>query len=236
MSIEFDEKEKQNAFDRIAARYFQRNFGMMSKADFETLLFDIYIEHLLQHNLPFDDYTMSRALGITQSRIRTLKQRKELQYPHANFDWKRSFAGDVSKAKYDDANRRVTMSISDVNVLIELRNFIEQNGWFDHYQLNPKLFSCRLDFFIELCKKLSDENIDLDEDRVKELRRIECDGKSKQAIYKICSGAFEDGMKDLIKSASKEVIIQVLKRLPFGSVASIASIGIKAIISVIERT
>lgn len=233
MSIEFDEKEKKNAFDKIASRYFQRNFGMMSKTDFETLLFDIYIEHLLQCRLPFDDYTISKELGINQSRVRNLKQRKELQYPHTGFEWKEAFAREIPNATYDDTTHWVTMNVSDVNVMIELRYFVERNGWFDYYQLNPKLFSCRLDYFIELCKKLSDENIDLDEDKVKELKRIECDNRSKNAISKICSGAFEDGMKDLIKSASKEVIIQVLKLLPFGSVAS----GIiQTIISVIERT
>lgn len=233
MDNEFSNEEKQKAFDRIASLYYHRNFGMMSKTDFETLLFDIYIEHLLQNRLSFDDYTMSRALGISQSKIRTLKQRKELQYPHEAFDWKEAFAREIPNATYDDTTHWVTMNVSDVNVMIELRYFVERNGWFDYYQLNPKLFSCRLDYFIELCKKLSDESIDLDQDKVKELKRIECDNRSKNAISKICSGAFEDGMKDLVKSASKEIIIQVLKLLPFGS---IAATGVKAIIDVIERT
>lgn len=74
--IIFSDKEKEDAFDVIAGLYFNRNFGSVSKADFETLLFSIYIEHLIDNNLPYDDFSMSNSLGISESRIRTLKERK----------------------------------------------------------------------------------------------------------------------------------------------------------------
>ena len=77
--MDFSKSEIDQAFRMISARYFERNFGTMAKTDFETLLFSIYIEHLLDNNQPFDDYAMSKALGITQSKVRTLKLRKELQ-------------------------------------------------------------------------------------------------------------------------------------------------------------
>lgn len=80
-SNSFSDKEKLAAFDKIAGLYFDRNFGSVSKADFETLMFSIYIEHLLDNDLPYDDYTMSNSLGISESRIRTLKERKQLKYP-----------------------------------------------------------------------------------------------------------------------------------------------------------
>ena len=35
----------------------------MSKSDFETLIFDIYIEHMLDEDLPFDDYTIDSDTG-----------------------------------------------------------------------------------------------------------------------------------------------------------------------------
>ena len=44
--IIFSDKEKEDAFDVIAGLYFNRNFGSVSKADFETLLFSIYIEYV----------------------------------------------------------------------------------------------------------------------------------------------------------------------------------------------
>lgn len=42
----FSPKEKQQYFDLISDKYFNKNFGMLSKADFETLIFHIYIEFL----------------------------------------------------------------------------------------------------------------------------------------------------------------------------------------------
>ena len=57
--IDFTPEEKAVAFEEISSCYFQRNFGTMSKSDFETLMFSIYIGHCISKNLPFDDYTLS---------------------------------------------------------------------------------------------------------------------------------------------------------------------------------
>lgn len=54
--MDFSSFEMEQAFQMVSARYFERNFGTMTKTDFETLLFSIYIEHLLENNQPFDDY------------------------------------------------------------------------------------------------------------------------------------------------------------------------------------
>ena len=87
----FSKEEKAAAFDQIADQYYLGNFGRMSKTDFETLLFSIYIERCLEKKQPFDDYKLSRDLGITQGKVRSLKVRKELQYPYKEFDWKTAF-------------------------------------------------------------------------------------------------------------------------------------------------
>lgn len=213
----FTDKEKENAFDRLSARFYNRNFGTMSKTDIEILLFDIYIEHLLDNKLPFDDYTMSKALGISQSKIRNLKIRKELQYPRENFDWVAAFADDLKRASYDDENKRVKVLITDVNVLTELRYYIEKNGWFDEYQMNPKLFQCNIDFFIDIVRKLSEENLVLDQNGEKKLKQLEKDlpdGKVKSAIRNILNGCVEDGSKQLLLYAGKKVGVELLGMLP----------------------
>ena len=65
----FSQKDKAEAFDEIAKRYYFANFGTMSKSDLETLLFSIYIERILdvdQENLElYSDYTLSKQLGVT---------------------------------------------------------------------------------------------------------------------------------------------------------------------------
>lgn len=78
--MNFSNEEKIAIFDKIEQHYFIRNFGSMTKTDFETLLFSEYIEHRIKNKLPFDDYSLSKELGITQSRIRAFKERKELKY------------------------------------------------------------------------------------------------------------------------------------------------------------
>ena len=82
------EADKAAAFDEIARRFYFANFATMSKSDFETLLFSLYLEQILncsENNYDaYSDYTLSKVLGVPQSRISTLKVRKELQYPYSN--------------------------------------------------------------------------------------------------------------------------------------------------------
>ena len=228
------EKEKIAAFDRIAEHYFNRNFGTMAKADFEVLLFSIYIEHCLDAQIPFDDYTLSKQLGITQSRVRSLKLKKELTIPRKGFDWKQNFVEQIWTARYDEVKHLVKMNISDVNVLTELRHFMEDNGWFDEYQLNPKLFQCRLDIFICLCEKLGNDNSDFYrdiQDKKSELENILSDDKEKSALEKIFSGSLEEGIRELAVSLPKVGVILLLEKLPFGGLAKVA---IDAILSVLK--
>lgn len=220
--MDFSNDAKCTAFDKIARRYYNRNFGTMSKMDFETMLFDIYIDHLLDNSLPFDDHSMSKALGISQSKIRSLKVRKELQYPRNGFEWKKGFAEEIQRATFDEKTRMVKMMISDVNVLTELRYFMEINGWYDEYQLNPRLFQCRIDFFIQLCGKLSENNIQIDDEaiqKIKELQKQATNSKEKTALQSIIEGSVEEGLKSLALFASKELLLIVLKQIPFGGIA-----------------
>lgn len=128
MEMAFSEQEKRAAFDKIAELYYNRNFGETTKSDFETLLFSIYIEHLMDNGLDSDDYTMSIQLGISESRIRTLKERKQLKYPRENYVWQNEFANLVQCARYDKTTKMVKMSIEDVNLMKEVRHFVIHNG------------------------------------------------------------------------------------------------------------
>lgn len=84
------EADKAAAFDEIARRFYFANFATMSKSDFETLLFSLYLEQILncsENNYDaYSDYTLSKVMGVPQSRISTLKVRKELQYPYSKFN------------------------------------------------------------------------------------------------------------------------------------------------------
>ena len=233
---DFTDIEKIEAFDEIATRYFYQNFGTMTKTDFETMIFSIYLRHLKDSNQASDDYSISRKLGITQSKVRSLKLRNELQKPNLTDDsWKQAFADCVSSAVYDEKKKLVKVMVPEVTVMMELRHFIEENKWQDEYQLNPKLFQCRPEFFVLLCEKISGEDIILNEDAKEKLRKLKnsADEKEQSAISEIMGGAFKSGLQKLVTMGSGKLIVEVLKLLPF---TGIAATIIGAVIYAINKT
>ena len=44
----FNEKQKIEAFDKIAENFYYKNFGQMSKSDVELLMFNIYTKCLVE--------------------------------------------------------------------------------------------------------------------------------------------------------------------------------------------
>ena len=218
--MSFSAKEKIEIFNKIEQHYFVRNFGSLTKADFETLLFSEYIEHRIKNKLPFDDYSLSKELGITQSRIRALKERKELKYPYKDFTWQNAFAESVKNAKVDPNDQYVKMIIQDVNVMNEIRNFIEINGWYDECSLNKKLLRIPLDCFVEICYNSNVFDDVFSEDTKKAIKKI---SKAEDAtVQNFLKDFSKDGLKAFLMSASKEVISEVLRLLPFGGIAKTA--------------
>ena len=227
---EFSEKEKAAAFDRISEHYFNRNFGSLPKSNLDVLMFSIYLEHCAQCGEPTDDYALSKDLGISQARIRTLKQNEALQVTSTRADnWKTEFANYTKFARYDNVKQLVKLTIPEVVVLNELRHFIVENGLYDEYQLNPRLFQCRVDVFAEICSLLEDESIVFDADSKRKIKALKAkipeeDGKT--AIEKICSGAWKSGLRDLSRSVGTEVLSEVLDLIPFSGIAKIAISGV----------
>ena len=151
--------EKAAAFDQIAEQYYMCNFGSMSKADFDVLMFSIYLERILDKSEAdmnsYSDYKLSKLLGITQSRISSLKVKKELKYPYAGFDWKQSFLRLSENARYE--NGKIKINIPDKNLYIEIKNFIESNGGFVETQLSPSLLQISPEFYLDLMFEMIDE-------------------------------------------------------------------------------
>ena len=117
------EAVKAEAFDKIAELFYNCNFGSTTKTDIETLMFSIYIERILKEEGPenfkaYSDYTLSKALCITQARVSNLKVRKELAYPYEAFSWKESFELLSKKATFE--NGKIKLFIPDKNLFIEI--------------------------------------------------------------------------------------------------------------------
>lgn len=215
----FEPEEKQRAFDMIADLYYQRNFGSTSKSDMETLLFSIFLEHLLCTGQPYDDYTVSLQLGITESRVRALKERKQLKYPH-KYIWQEAFAKIAKNAKYDKTAKTVKLTIEDVNLLKEVRHFVRVNGWYDEMTLNPRLFQCKLDCYLMICYRLDEGERYLSEEDRKALRKLAENEDERGPIEKILDGDVRSGLHELVFHGTETALCSVLEKLPFGKIGS----------------
>ena len=149
----FDSVEKKaKAFDKIAEVYYMNNFGSMSKSDFDTLMFSIYIDEILKNSEDdfnsYSDYTLSKYLGITQSRVSSLKVKKELKYHYDGFDWKKSLKRISKNVRFE--NGKIKLNVRDKNLYYELKNVIEENGGFVDIQLNSTLLTVSPEYFVDM--------------------------------------------------------------------------------------
>lgn len=153
------EKSKADAFDLIAEKYYYSNFGSASKADIDVLMFSLYIEQILKKDQKdfraYSDYTLSKQLGITQSKVSNLKVRKELVYPYTEFDWKKSLQLISDRAIFEDD--KIKLFIPDRNLYLEIKNAVETSGGYVELQLTPNLLQIRLPFFLDLMVSISEE-------------------------------------------------------------------------------
>ena len=210
------DKEKADAFDMIAERFYYSNFATMSKADYETLLFSLYLDQILKNSEAdydaYSDYTLSKALGISQSKISTLKVRKELQYPYSGFDWKESFKRVSERAVFE--NGKIKLFIPDKNLYLEIKNAIETSGGFIEIQLTPNLLQIRPEYFIDLVIAISNT-----EDRDKIRKEIKKQVKEKDIdISFMNQKPFGDQMKEL----APEIIADIIDSIPgIGPIAGV---------------
>lgn len=150
---------KAAAFDKIAEKYYFGSFGSTTKTDFDVLMFSIYLDQILdseQNNFTaYSDYTLSKCLGITQSKISNLKVKKELIYPYEKFNWRESFSAISERAVYEDG--KIKLFVPDKNLYIEIKNAIEGMGGFVEVQLTSNLLQVKLAYFLDLIISISDD-------------------------------------------------------------------------------
>lgn len=154
-------EEKARCFDKLCDRYYNRNFGRMTKSDLDLLMFHFYMENLKKaaksgEKVKDTDYAISKQLGISQQKIRNLKVKHQLIYPDENWDWKHEFAELIKNATIDDKHF-VSVNVRDPNLFIELKNQVEENGSFVDTQLNQSILKIPADQFLELAISV-DEN------------------------------------------------------------------------------
>ena len=153
-----NEEDITNAFKAIAREFYWGNFGRLSKADFETLMFHIYLEQLLKIKgdkdfKNYSDYTIAKDLGISQSKVSSLKLKKQLQYPHA-YDWRAALARISKNCRYEGG--KIKLQIPDINLYYEIKNAVEESGGFIDVSLTSKLLQISPEYFLDLIEAISE--------------------------------------------------------------------------------
>lgn len=143
--------------EKIKALCLNRNFGTLSKSEFDLLVFHYYLLNKQSNSSGkyVSDYEIGRDLGLTIQRVRSLREREALKWPpKEEGKWKDRFLECLKFAHYDEKSDAVKFPVPDVNLIKEIRNYLEMAGLFDDYQLNPKVFQCNLGLFVAICLKL----------------------------------------------------------------------------------
>ena len=102
MDLDYSTEDEWIMWDSIVERVqeaevFTRKFGSFSKSDYEVLMFTVYLDSLKE---PVRDYDISITLGITESKVRSLRVRSQLLYPR-DFDWKEELAKSIENGYYN---------------------------------------------------------------------------------------------------------------------------------------
>ncbi len=187
--VEFTNEDKIKYFDEIADKFYNKNFGLLSKSEFELMMFRFYLEKLIFANKCEDgtidyakcsDYKISKDLGITQQRVKNLKVKNQLTNP-IEFEWEKALAKLTKNARYDQVTKRITLNIPDPNLYLEIQNFIEDNGAYIEKQLNSKVLQLRAEYYIDLIIALESE-----ENRkavIKSLKKLFKDSGKEDGVF-----------------------------------------------------
>lgn len=162
-----------------------QNFGTLSKSEFDLLVFHYYLleKQANAFGKYVSDYEIGRDLGLTIQRVRSLREREALKWPpKEEGKWKDRFLECLKFARYDEKSDAVKIPVPDVNVIKEIRNFIETAGLIDDYQLNPKVFQCNLDALIAICIDFKSDNDDNLCGKILDRLRTSKDGKVARAV------------------------------------------------------
>ncbi len=165
--VSMSESEKIAAFDLIAEQYYNKNFGSVSKADIDLLMFHVYLESKIRLGKgedgtidyqQFSDYKIGKELGITPQKVRNLKIKKELKYPQPEFDWKKSLRrllAEPNRIMYEKGFYKI--NIPDPNLYLAIQDYIEDQGGVIEIQLNSKLLQVKEKYLIALLYCVFDE-------------------------------------------------------------------------------
>ena len=128
------------------AELFTKRFASFSKTDYEVLMFTVFLD--CQED-DVRDYDISIDLGIPESKVRTLREKSQLQYPR-EIRWKEKLVTAIEHGSYDTTTKMVTISIEDPSVRNRIRYEVESKYGTIIFSLNNKHLILPVESFLIL--------------------------------------------------------------------------------------
>ena len=135
------------------AELFTRRFGSFSKADYEILMFSIYLDMQTE---PVRDYDISIALGMTETKVRSLRVKSQLLYPRT-ISWCDELQKALTKGQYNPDKMTITVMIEDPSVQNLLKSKIESAYGPVYLSFNPKLLTLPVESYLLLAMELMED-------------------------------------------------------------------------------
>ena len=214
-----DEKSKAEAFDMLAQEYYLGNFGQMSKAETDVIMFHLYIKQLLNVKgdadfTNYSDYVLAKDLGITQSKVSSLKLKQQLQYP-IEYKWQDSLARISSNVRYE--NGKFKLLIPDINLFYEIKNAVETNGGYIDITLTPKLLQISPEFFFDLMIAISEEK-----ERTQLRKKIRAELRKQREDLEFLEA---EPISKRIKKLSAETIMGLISAVGNAAIGNVVGTG-----------
>ena len=136
-----------NLFARVEqAQLFTTRFASFGKADYEVLMFTVFLDSVESEPT---DYDISIALGIPESKVRTLRVKSQLQYPR-KIKWEEKLVSAIEHGSYDPVAKTVTITIEDPSVRNRIRHEVESRFGTVNLSLNSKQLVLPVESFLIL--------------------------------------------------------------------------------------
>ena len=137
--------DKEKLKSRIEeSQLFTNRFGSFSKDDYEVLMFTVYLDSLTS---PARDFEISRDLGITEQKVRSLRVKSQLQYPR-EINWVEQMRQALEDGSYDDG--MITITLEDPSVRNRIRYEVESKSGTVNLSLNSKQLVLPVESFLIL--------------------------------------------------------------------------------------
>ena len=119
-------------------------------------MFKLYLDYVEQNDSYSSDYEIAYNLGLTEKRVRLLREKIEYQFGKYDENYlKDAFISQLKNAFLDN-DGMIKILINDISLMTKIRYKLDKLGLYDVLQRNPKVLQCKLEVFMVLLSSLYD--------------------------------------------------------------------------------